>query len=253
MIKFFRSIRKSIISDPKTGKSVLPTGRYLKYALGEIILVVIGILIALQINTWNEDRKTRVLERTILVELKKSMESDITNQIRPNIEQLVQDIENIRTIKRLLDNELKYHDSISPKFRSLMFSKSFKWETTAYKILENNGVNIIRNPQLQESILRNYNTRYPDVKYFLENFSNNLNLFFRPMMRTHFTFEYFDNLNTRYIPLDLKALRTNHEFKNSVQTAFINFRSNLKAHREIEMEVLKTVEMIDLELKHFSP
>lgn len=251
MIKFFRNIRKSIISDHKTGKPVLPAGRYLKYALGEIILVVIGILIALQINNWNEERKTKVLERTILAELKKSMHSDIENQIRPNIEQLDRDIDNINTIKLLLDDQLKYHDSISPKFRSLMFSKSFKWETTAYKILENNGVNVIRNPQLQESILRIYNMRYPEVKYFLENFSNNLNLFFRPIMRANFSFEYSDNLSTRYIPLNVTDLRTNQEFKNSVQTAFINFRNNLKAHKEIEIEVLKTIEMIDAELKSF--
>ncbi|MBO0341043.1 hypothetical protein J0654_05270 [Muricauda lutimaris] len=50
MIKFFRNIRKSLLNEGKTGK-------YLKYALGEILLVVIGILIALQINNWNENRK----------------------------------------------------------------------------------------------------------------------------------------------------------------------------------------------------
>jgi len=42
------------------------TGRYFKYAIGEIILVVIGILIALQINNWNEDRKNNIEEVTIL-------------------------------------------------------------------------------------------------------------------------------------------------------------------------------------------
>lgn len=50
MIKFFRSIRKNLLNEGKTTK-------YFKYAIGEIILVVIGILIALQINNWNEDRK----------------------------------------------------------------------------------------------------------------------------------------------------------------------------------------------------
>ena len=51
MIKFFRHIRQSLIMENKTGK-------YLKYAIGEIVLVVIGILIALQINNWNENRKS---------------------------------------------------------------------------------------------------------------------------------------------------------------------------------------------------
>ena len=42
------------------------TGKYLKYAIGEIALVVIGILIALQINTWNSERKTQLKEKVIL-------------------------------------------------------------------------------------------------------------------------------------------------------------------------------------------
>ena len=55
MIKFFRKIRQNLLLENRTGK-------YFKYAIGEIILVVIGILIALQINNWNEDRKNRITE-----------------------------------------------------------------------------------------------------------------------------------------------------------------------------------------------
>ena len=68
MIKFFRTIRKSLLAEGKTGK-------YLKYAVGEIILVVIGILIALQINNWNEWRKERVLEINTLVEIEENLNS----------------------------------------------------------------------------------------------------------------------------------------------------------------------------------
>ena len=49
MIKFFRHIRKNLLMENKTSK-------YFKYAIGEIVLVVIGILIALQINNWNDRR-----------------------------------------------------------------------------------------------------------------------------------------------------------------------------------------------------
>ncbi|TYA56024.1 hypothetical protein FVF61_07000 [Formosa maritima] len=62
MIKFFRKIRQNLFMENKTGKSTLPVGRYLKYAIGEIVLVVIGILIALQINNWNENRKNKIAE-----------------------------------------------------------------------------------------------------------------------------------------------------------------------------------------------
>ena len=62
MIKFFRKIRQNLLSEGKTGK-------YLKYAFGEIILVVIGILIALQINNWNQNSKERNVEQEYLVSL----------------------------------------------------------------------------------------------------------------------------------------------------------------------------------------
>lgn len=62
MIKFFRNIRQSLLQEGKTSK-------YFKYAGGEIILVVIGILIALQINNWNEQRKDSVKENQIVKSL----------------------------------------------------------------------------------------------------------------------------------------------------------------------------------------
>ena len=63
MIKFFRKIRYKLM---ETGK----TGSYLKYAIGEIILVVIGILIALQVNEWNKERNRQKAEEAIISQLK---------------------------------------------------------------------------------------------------------------------------------------------------------------------------------------
>lgn len=62
MIKFFRKVRQKMLTENKFGK-------YLTYAIGEIILVVIGILIALSINNWNENRKTAIEEKAILESL----------------------------------------------------------------------------------------------------------------------------------------------------------------------------------------
>jgi len=62
MLTFLRKIRKSLIESDTAKKPVSPTGRYLLYAIGEIALVVIGILIALQINNWNEIKKNHLKE-----------------------------------------------------------------------------------------------------------------------------------------------------------------------------------------------
>jgi hypothetical protein len=70
MIKFFRKIRYNLI---ETGK----TGKYLKYAIGEIVLVVIGILIALQINNSNEQRKENKLEAEYYCRLFEDAQQDL--------------------------------------------------------------------------------------------------------------------------------------------------------------------------------
>ena len=92
MIKFFRTIRKSLLMENKTSK-------YFKYAIGEIVLVVIGILIALQINTWNIEKNNQNTLKQFLVEFKE--------ELRLNIKDLKIDIETIVTEKEIKDKLLK--------------------------------------------------------------------------------------------------------------------------------------------------
>ena len=80
MLKFFQKIRYNHMSENKTGK-------YFKYAIGEIILVVIGILIALQINNWNEERKSQKAKTQYCEQLLEELELD-TKAINTQIEKL---------------------------------------------------------------------------------------------------------------------------------------------------------------------
>ncbi|TVZ60313.1 hypothetical protein NA63_2865 [Flavobacteriaceae bacterium MAR_2010_105] len=82
MIKFFRHIRQNLIMENKTGspaEASAKAGKYLKYAIGEIVLVVIGILIALQINNWNQDRIEHKETKALLSNLKLDVVEDIKN------------------------------------------------------------------------------------------------------------------------------------------------------------------------------
>ena len=71
-MKFFRRIRQNLLSEGKTNN-------YLKYATGEIILLVIGILIALQINNWNENRKAYINSKNYLREILNDLRDDTLN------------------------------------------------------------------------------------------------------------------------------------------------------------------------------
>ena len=86
MIKFFRHIRQNLIMKNQTGK-------YFKYAIGEIILVVIGILIALQINNWNENQKLEVQEYAII--------QSFTDEIKNNNQVLIESIKKNRYINKV--------------------------------------------------------------------------------------------------------------------------------------------------------
>ncbi len=92
MINFFRQIRQRLLADSKFSK-------YLLYAVGEILLVVIGILIALQINTWSEERKNRRLESNYLVNLRK----ELTFNIQLGNEQIVYNNFQIKNGELILD------------------------------------------------------------------------------------------------------------------------------------------------------
>ena len=110
MIKFFRRIRFNLMSENKTGK-------YFKYAIGEIILVVIGILMALQINNWNEDRKNK----EILNSYKKSLITD-----------LEQDTLALNSVIRYIKNDLIEIEKIGTRLSSKYATKD-----TLIKIVRN--------------------------------------------------------------------------------------------------------------------
>jgi hypothetical protein len=79
MISFFRRIRKKIADDNQHADKAGKPMKYMRYAFGEIILVVIGILIALQINNWNEDRKEKLQENKILFNLRDEFQENLQN------------------------------------------------------------------------------------------------------------------------------------------------------------------------------
>ena len=76
-MKIFRKIRQKLLSESKFSKPYSPAGRYFMYAIGEIILVVIGILIALQIDNWNQTQKDENSLKEYLVKIKSHTREDL--------------------------------------------------------------------------------------------------------------------------------------------------------------------------------
>lgn len=144
MIKFFRKIRQNLLSQGKNGK-------YFKYAVGEIVLVVIGILIALQINNWNENRKILKQETQIYEELKSDLlltKKDILQVISKNKEV----IQSNQQLLNAIGNKKPYFDTMYSLFANVGEDFKIFPKTSAFENLKNSGLNVLSNDSLRISI-----------------------------------------------------------------------------------------------------
>ena len=143
MIKFLRNIRRNMITNNKVTK-------YFLYAIGEIILVVIGILIALQINNWNENKKNRELESEILAQIRDNLEQD---QAR------LQEIRNsyiiaVRSSENLIDESKRaqYPDSIIYWLGHVIKFERFQPITNSYEALKSAGLQLVNDNELRKKL-----------------------------------------------------------------------------------------------------
>ena len=138
----------------ETGK----TSKYLKYAIGEIILVVIGILIALQINNWNELRKEHVIEKRYIEDLLLDLKNDSLNISNTYSE--VSEVLRTRALFRdILKGENSNTDSLIYYFDTQWFqSQRFTATTATIDEIKSNGhFGMIRNLAVKRSIVEIYN------------------------------------------------------------------------------------------------
>ena len=152
MTKIFRKIRQKMLTENKYSK-------YLSYAIGEIVLVVIGILIALQINNWNENRILLKKEKHYLNEITANLEVDITriNEIF-NFNQIKDSILD-ETINPLLDFEEddQIVQMIAKNFDSNGVYDVFEQNNAAYtNMLQAENIGLIQNDYLRKKLTYYY-------------------------------------------------------------------------------------------------
>jgi len=185
VIKFFRNIRKKLITE---NQSVIKNTNYFKYAIGEIILVVIGILIALQINNWNEERKSVKKEYEIM--------TNLAEDFKNNLESLEKSLGTvypswIQKYKKVISHFGFKADQITEEMRADM-----SW--TGYyktKIVDGSLNSILSSEKLEllrDSKLKNMLTSYPAIIEDFKNKEDNLE---------HYVLDFQRDVFRRYISL----------------------------------------------------
>ncbi len=171
MLKFFRQIRRKLIKQENMRK-------YIWYALGEILLVMIGILLALQVNNWNEGNKVRAQEKILKENLIESVQcagedADIFIEAEESniivLEQILKNWENLSYDD--IENQFRpfQDNNFSPLYNISGYSQFYDPETDIYNTAVSDGsISIIQDKDLLQLLHRLYNYVVPRVNELME-------------------------------------------------------------------------------------
>jgi hypothetical protein len=251
MIKFFRKIRKNLLMENKTSK-------YFKYAIGEIVLVVIGILIALQINNWNENRKATIEETAVLKSLSENLslakkQSEVLILEEENLKQSLLNILGINP-EQLISKKLVVTDSI---FESAVWDLQTNLPTfnTYINLKNTNKLSLIQSKKINEKFT-DFEFAMNKLRDLLQDrlnvhqiridaiFENEIN--FIPLVKYNIPTISIENEtpNDYSQILSQKRIRNLLGIKLSFTQDVINYRENL------DKEIKEVVHLISEELKN---
>ena len=238
MIKFFRKIRQNLLLEGKTGK-------YFKYAIGEIILVVIGILIALAINNWNEARKNRVKEKDILLEIAETLEVNaktLDSSILWGNRSIKQRQNYLTTVKK----KKPYNDTMQQGFQrmNLGFSRT-TLSKSGYEMLKISGFDLLKSKSLKKQILRLFEVTYPYLE--LRENDNHLNII-QEHVQSYYWQNFIDTDSGKF-PINYEQLLNDNCFYEMINTYME--REALLRHWKVETldENNLVLQLINDELK----
>ncbi|GAB2777332.1 DUF6090 family protein [Salinimicrobium soli] len=250
MISFFRIFHRDLLGRGKIRK-------YLLYAAGEIVLVVIGILIALQINNWNERRKLQKTEVNSLMELKAALEIS-----RDNLHHLLENNERWQTynlrIKDYMENRKPYDTTLDVCFGTYYWTGKAQFTTAAYTKLKNNGLELISNKALRKDLVYVFEDYFGQVKNEHEQWDTDfLAYVIYPHHVQLFEKYYPPNPHPQYDeyakPTDYEALLENEEFHNIIAENISLRRYSMTFKKELLNKIDSLSFRIDEEIRSLSP
>ena len=224
MIKFFRHIRKSLLQQNKTGK-------YFTYAIGEIVLVVIGILIALSINNWNQKQQEETQIRNIFARIiqdfnqsVKEIDRDVANM--DYVQPVMVDIVN-RDVNR--DSLLTNNDYFRKYINSIRGYPDIKINDTGIRLLESKiELNYELNTKLTEKLISLYSEHLYEIEIDLSSLDNNFRILANYNNQKGVFTEYFIDKNR--VPFT-NMIFEDDSFRNYLYrygNSFFIYKRNLK-------------------------
>ena len=224
------------------------TGRYLLYAIGEITLVVIGILIALSINDWNDNRKRQNEEISLLLDVKKNLESmlsDFESDTIYNAHSIVL----YEKIEYYISNDLPYSIELDSIFGTLTFWRSPYITATAYNSLQSKGLDLIKNEALKNDIIEVYEVKIKKLTLDYDDSENDLQRrIVEPFLVKHVKKLHNQSLRLAR-PNDFESLKENNEFSNIMSYIIRQRKRGVEIYAEVMNDIESLIEKIDHEVE----
>lgn len=234
MIKILRKIRQNLLSEGKTIK-------YFKYAIGEIVLVVIGILIALQINNWNEKRKVDGEILKTLTEIRSNLISDSLS-IRETYDTKLEDARIQYTVIDELETGNIPYDSIDYHLGRVMLARRIVLVDNGYQLMKKLGLELLNNQELRNRLTSYYTTTIKKINDDTADDEFEFRTVFLPYIRSYFL-DY--NWSKQGIPSDYEHLKSDRYFLTSLKINIKNEESTLDVLQQGRMNIKKILPMLD--------
>jgi len=248
MINFFRKIRYGLMDKDKTGK-------YFKYAIGEIVLVVIGILIALSINNWNEEQKTRTSEVQILEDMIREIEDDFES-FNYNIERHSEAVNSCEALLDIFNKNIGYNDSLSRHFAAIHYYTIFISNMGAYESLKSKGFETISNKELRFEIINLYEKWYPIMQHNDKNLTDDILNIKRNFNQTHFDkFHLFQVTSEGFIysgemnPNNFTQLQNDVQFKYFLNSLLSSHSSVVSIYKKVKTKANSIIDESSVEIQ----
>lgn len=239
MLRFLRHFRQRYLKERQLG-------RYLLYAFGEVLLVMVGILLALQVDNWNEERKERKVELELLQALRTDLvyaRNEMDTVVRYNRNYL----KAYRQIYDFIEEDRPYSPALDSAFAHLdVWAQPYLSKMT-YETIQNRGIDIIRNDSLKRHIVQVYNMEIKSVTDDMAQWEWSFNQNTTQQFMVQNIRRELDTWLAR--PNDFEALKRNDAFLNFL-SILINVRSdNIDYSMRTKSAIEKLIEHIEEELR----
>ncbi len=233
------------------------TGKYFKYAIGEIILVVVGILIALQINNWNEKRIQLNQGQVLLLELVEEIKEDIRtcNWAIKNLETSIKDQETIFKVK---DLSSVHSDSLSKFFSDA--NVDIKIDANTHEKIKNLGLtNISLNEELNDDINEYFDISVMSFNRLIDFFWTNQRQRWKDLASQNFVnfntdiIQGFDEVSEEETRRSFMKYINSPRIKRIILTKYYSNKNSLETVEFFKEESISILEKIHAELVKSNP